>query len=136
GGELQWGTNVVAYFLLNRFLSAVLNQTATLSAPGSVRVVWVSFSAYGVNSDDPNYGTATKQPSGWHLYGQSKAGDILLAHESLTKHVGDKGIVSVSLNLGNLRTALQRNVGSSFALRCERPLFLSSEVWVFAGLAS
>ncbi|KAK9388448.1 hypothetical protein V1515DRAFT_552650, partial [Lipomyces mesembrius] len=50
--------------------------------------------------------------SGWHLYGQSKAGDILLAHE-FAKHVADKGIVSVSLNPGNLRTALQRNVGRS-----------------------
>ncbi|KAK9357801.1 hypothetical protein V1504DRAFT_463251 [Lipomyces starkeyi] len=145
GYELQWGTNVVAHFLLNRFLSSVLIQTAALSAPGSVRAVWVSSSAhwwgpgpYGVNLDDPNYDKATKQPSVWHLYGQSKAGDILLAHE-FAKRVGDKGIVSVSLNPGNLRTALQRNVGR-FARFIANHLFLYPQRFgalteMFAGLA-
>lgn len=46
-------------------------------------------------------------------YGQSKAGNVLLAHES-AKHWGnDAGVVHVSFNPGNLKTELQRHVGAA-----------------------
>ena len=44
-------------------------------------------------------------------YMQSKAGITFLAHE-YAKKLGDKGIVSTSLNPGNLRTDLQRHLDS------------------------
>ncbi|KAK9365523.1 hypothetical protein V1509DRAFT_632899 [Lipomyces kononenkoae] len=118
GYELQWGTNVVAHFLLNRFLSPLQLRTAESAPAGSVRTIWVSSSAhhfgpepYGVNFDDINYDRAAKKPAPFLTYGQSKVGDVLLAYE-YANMVSDKGVVSLSLNPGNLRSNLQRHIGN------------------------
>ncbi|KAK9357108.1 hypothetical protein V1504DRAFT_399166, partial [Lipomyces starkeyi] len=118
GYELQWGTNVVAHFLLNRFLSPLQIKTAESAPASSVRTIWISSSAhhlgpdlYGINFSDINHENSKKKPDPWLIYGQSKAGDLLCAVE-YAKQVSDKGIVSLSLNPGNLKTNLQRNAGS------------------------
>jgi len=45
------------------------------------------------------------------LYAQSKAGNVIFSKE-LAKRYADQGIVSTSLNPGNLKTDLQRHVPS------------------------
>ncbi|KAK9484057.1 hypothetical protein V1527DRAFT_484308 [Lipomyces starkeyi] len=121
GYELQWGTNVVAHFLLNRFLSPLQLKTAESAPKGSVRTIWVASSAhhfgpgpYGINFDDINYEHADKKPSPFTTYSQSKVGAILCAYEYASL-VSDKGIVSLSLNPGNLKSNITRNSG--FILR-------------------
>ncbi|KAK9235058.1 hypothetical protein V1525DRAFT_365726 [Lipomyces kononenkoae] len=118
GYELQWGTNVVAHFLLNRFLSPLQIKTAESAPTGTVRTIWVSSSAhhmgpkpYGINFDDINYEKTAQKPKPFLTYGQSKVGDVLLAYE-YANIVSDKGIVSLSLNPGNLRSNLQRYIGN------------------------
>ncbi|KAK9490770.1 hypothetical protein V1508DRAFT_359414 [Lipomyces doorenjongii] len=117
GYELQWGTNVVAHFLLNRFLSPLQLKTALSAPKGSVRTIWVSSSAhhfgpapYGIHFEDINYEHTNKKPRSFTTYGQSKVGDVLCAHE-YANLVSDKGIVSLSLNPGNLKSNLQRHYG-------------------------
>ncbi|KAK9339546.1 hypothetical protein V1521DRAFT_427139 [Lipomyces starkeyi] len=117
GYELQWGTNVVAHFLLNRFLSPLQLKTAQSAPKGSVRTIWVSSSAhhfgpgpYGINFDDINYEHADKKPRPFTTYSQSKVGDILCAYE-YANLVSDKGILSLSLNPGNLKSNITRNSG-------------------------
>ncbi|CUS14400.1 unnamed protein product [Tuber aestivum] len=127
GYELQLGTNVVAPWLFQSFLTPLMQQTAAL--PGtpkdSVRVIWVSSGASnaspapgGINWPDINF-----ENVGWgiprlftlkpEIYGQSKAANIILGAEAVKRWSGS-GILSVSLNPGNLRTALIRHISGRF----------------------
>ncbi|KAH9206735.1 short-chain dehydrogenase [Leptodontidium sp. 2 PMI_412] len=113
GYELQLGTNNVAPFLFTKLLIPILASTAKVSPPGTVRVVWTSSSSAetfsppnGVDLSNLDYKT---DKSAWHKYGVSKAGNLFHSMEFAKKY-GKDGIISVSLNPGNLRTELQRNV--------------------------
>lgn len=103
--ELQWGTNVVAHFIMNKLLTPVLLSTAQAAPKGTVRVVWVSSDGHillspkgdGIDWND----ITTKKGPGWTgdkgsmtYYGQSKVGNVLLAKE-IAKRYGGQGIVSV-----------------------------------------
>ena len=105
GYEIQWGTNVVAHFVINKLLMPILLSTAQVAQKGSVRAVWVSSDGHinfspkpdGVDWDD----IITKKPDGWKgemsvmkYYGQSKAGDVILATEAAARY-GEQGVVSV-----------------------------------------
>lgn len=132
GYEPQLGVNNVGTFLLTKLLTPTLAATAQREAatnPGQVRVVWVSSSAAeappsptgGVPLDNLDY----HKPMGWFpQYCISKAGNYLHASEYARRHgpsnsnsspgsgsggggVGD-GILSVSLNPGNLDSELWR----------------------------
>jgi retinol dehydrogenase-12 len=110
GYELQWGTNVVGHFLLQRLLLPFVLASAKQSVE-PIRLVWTSSDGHafgpgpdGINFDDlngPKLGSFT-------LYGQSKAGNVVLSHE-VAKRYGDQGVISVSLNPGHLKSDLQRN---------------------------
>ncbi|KAK9252115.1 putative oxidoreductase [Lipomyces tetrasporus] len=93
-------------------LTPILVKTAKTAPLGTVRVVWVSsstadsFSPNGrVDMDNLDY---KEDKSAWHKYGVSKAGNVLHSSE-YAKRYGNDGIVSVSLNPGNLKTELQRS---------------------------
>ncbi|KAJ8101964.1 hypothetical protein POJ06DRAFT_207434 [Lipomyces tetrasporus] len=146
GYELQWGTNVVAHFLLNRFLSPLQIKTAESAPESSVRTIWISSAAhhegpepYGINFGDINYEHCNKKPDPMLTYAQSKAGDVLCAFE-YAKQVSDKGIVSLSLNPGFLRTNLQRNFGLILRKTVLRlmlfPARLGALTELYAGFAS
>lgn len=112
GYELQLGTNNVAPFLFTKLLTPILIKTAKTAPVGSVRVLWVSSSAVGaapiggVVLDNLDY---KKDESAWTKYGISKVGNYYHATEYAKLHKND-GIVSVSLNPGNLKSDLQRHV--------------------------
>ncbi|KAH8817153.1 hypothetical protein F5884DRAFT_694326 [Xylogone sp. PMI_703] len=117
--ELTWGTNVVAHYVIQQILLPILLSTVKVAPPGSVRVVWVSsggHNTYSPKGDGIDWKDITeKKPKGWKgekdsmtYYGQSKAGNVLLAKE-LAKRYGKDGLVGVSLNPGNLKTNLFRD---------------------------
>ncbi|KAI9704925.1 MAG: hypothetical protein M1836_006705 [Candelina mexicana] len=114
GYELQWGTNVVAHFLLNLLLIPILRSTAKSATPNSVRTVWVSsigHDMYGPPNGGINWGDINNEKgkmSVMECYGQSKAAVIMLSYET-GKRLANDGVVSVSLNPGNLRSNLLRD---------------------------
>ncbi|KAI1818756.1 short-chain dehydrogenase [Poronia punctata] len=112
GYELQLGTNCLGHFLFTQLLTPMLVETAKKAPKGSVRVVWVSSSAAdhlspkgGVELDNLDYKREVLYP---YKYGISKAGNYYHATEYARRH-RDDGIVSVSLNPGNLKSDLDRN---------------------------
>ncbi|TGJ78657.1 hypothetical protein E0Z10_g10103 [Xylaria hypoxylon] len=112
GHELQLGTNCLGPFLFTRFLTPTLIATAKMASKGSVRVVWVSSSAAehlnpkgGIDLDNLDY----KRDAFYaYKYGISKVGNYYHATEYARRY-RDDGIVSVSLNPGNLKSELDRN---------------------------
>ncbi|KAH7064412.1 hypothetical protein BKA63DRAFT_525341 [Paraphoma chrysanthemicola] len=115
GHELQLGTNCLAPFLFTKLLTPLLVATAKASPAGSVRVVWVSSSAAhmiapknGVDMSNLEYKT---DKSDMVKYGVSKGGNVLHAQEYRRRY-GGEGVVSVSLNPGNLKTELARHASS------------------------
>ncbi|KAI0554300.1 hypothetical protein F4679DRAFT_527869 [Xylaria curta] len=113
GYELQLGVNNVGTFMFTKLLTPTLAVTARTEAPGVVRVVWVGSSAGespmaptgGVPLDNLDY----HKDMGWFpKYAISKAGNYLQGSEFARRHKGD-GILSVSLNPGNLDSDLWRN---------------------------
>ncbi|KAI2466179.1 NAD(P)-binding protein [Annulohypoxylon bovei var. microspora] len=114
GYELQMGTNALGPFLLTRLLEPVLLSTAAQQTSfGNVRIVWVgSMLDIGTPKGGVVWNPETNEPS-LHPdmmanYMQSKAGITFLGLE-FAKRLGDKGILSVSLHPGMMKTELQRN---------------------------
>jgi len=107
GYELQWGTNVVAHFIISQLLMPTLLATAKTAVPGSVRAVWVSSDGhvnYSPAPDGIDWETVAIKPVGWKgdmavmkYYGQSKVGNLLLAKETAVRY-GNAGIVGVVRN--------------------------------------
>lgn len=104
GYELHWGTNVVAHFIINKLLMPALISAAHVSPKGSVRAVWVSSDghAFSPSGDGIDWkDITTKKSTGWKgekgsmtYYGQSKAGNVILAMEE-AKRYGKSDILSV-----------------------------------------
>ncbi|KAL1671576.1 hypothetical protein EV122DRAFT_226331 [Schizophyllum commune] len=111
GYDYQFGTNVLGHFYLTKLLLPALLSTAQSSPEGIVRVVNTSSSGHAfVKTIDFNTlkdGPARRKKNPTILYGQSKFGNIVFANE-LARRYGDQGIVSTSLNPGNLYSNLQR----------------------------
>ncbi|KAF9696844.1 hypothetical protein EKO04_005241 [Ascochyta lentis] len=114
GYELQLGTNCLGHYAFTKLLTPLLAQTAKSSEAGTVRVVWVSSSAAhlgsptgGVDLENLDYHS---DKFAFHKYAVSKGGNVLHALEMRRLHEQD-GIVSVSLNPGNLNSELSRHSG-------------------------
>jgi NAD(P)-dependent dehydrogenase (short-subunit alcohol dehydrogenase family) len=116
GYELQLGVNNIGTFMFTELLTPVLVATAAREPPNTVRVVWVSSSAAeapaspsgGVPMDNLDY---HQDKSSFYKYCVSKAGNYLHATEYAGRHKAD-GVLSVSLNPGNLDSELWRTQGS------------------------
>ncbi|EIN09199.1 NAD(P)-binding protein [Punctularia strigosozonata HHB-11173 SS5] len=112
GFDLQFGTNVVGHFLLTELLMPALLAGAESSPDRKARVVTTSSFAnylYTLNWDSFVDGPARKRMSTYDLYSQSKHANVVVAKE-IARRYGDRGIVSTSVNPGNLRTDLQRHL--------------------------
>lgn len=113
GYELQLGVNCIASFLFTQLLTPALAEAAKHEPPGSVRVLWVASSAAelfaphgGVDMDNLDY---KRNVNTGEKYGMSKGGMVLLSQEYARRHQKD-GIISVSMNPGNLKTELRRHL--------------------------
>lgn len=113
GIEMHLGTNCVGPFLLTKLLVPTMEKTAANSPPASVRVL--STSSCNVLAGRPTKFMANipklkkKLPS--QQYINSKVGNYLHAAE-WARHLKSSGIVSLSLNPGNLDSDLYRDIPS------------------------
>lgn len=115
GYDLQWGTNVLGTYYFTKLLLPTMLETAKTAPGGKVRVVTtasvVHYMISGLNYNTFKDGPARKKTGTQKLYYQSKHGDVMLANE-LARRYGDKGLVSTSVNPGNLNTELARHLSS------------------------
>ncbi|KAI2467659.1 NAD(P)-binding protein [Annulohypoxylon bovei var. microspora] len=140
GYELQLGVNCIGTFALTKLLTPILVSTAKTSQPGSVRVVWVSSSAaQGMNPKvflENVYNT--EKGGSFDQYSTSKLGNYLQSTEFSARHKAD-GIVSVSLNPGNLNSDLWRTQGPFMTWFLQKTVFFPSVygayTCLFAGLS-
>ncbi|TFK28697.1 NAD(P)-binding protein [Coprinopsis marcescibilis] len=137
GYDLQFGTNVLGHFYLTKLLLPALIEGAKASSDGKARVVTTSSSRSLFGKIDFNTfkdGPARRRESPGALYSQSKLGNVLFANELARRHEKD-GIVSVSLNPGNLRTELQRHMSwfsrhSRLLIQYPVPYGALTQLWV------
>ncbi|KAF9465125.1 hypothetical protein BDZ94DRAFT_1307286 [Collybia nuda] len=114
GYDLSFGVNVLGHFFFTKLLLPIMMQTSKTTGIPS-RIVTTSSGAHYLAKYDFNAfkdGPARKKMNLIDLYGQSKWGNIVFANE-VARRYGDKGIVSCSVNPGNLHrteTNLARHV--------------------------
>jgi len=115
GYDLQFGTNVLGHFYLTKLLLPTLLAAAETSPDGKARIVNTSSSAHvfssGIDFNTLKEGPARKKKGTQGLYCQSKLGNIQVSNEFAQRY-GNQGIVSVSLNPGNIQSDLQRHITS------------------------
>ncbi|KAI0350182.1 NAD-P-binding protein [Trametes cingulata] len=111
GYDLQFGTNVLGHFYFTELLMPALLAGVQSSPDHHARVITTSSSRAYVETlhwetfkDGP---ARRKMPLG-NLYSQSKLGNAVVAHQ-LAKRYADKGIISISVDPGNIDTDIQRH---------------------------
>ncbi|KAM0814795.1 putative short-chain dehydrogenase protein [Seiridium cardinale] len=113
GYEVQLGVNCIGTFALTKYLASTLVSTAKSAPPNSVRIVWASSSAAEAitpkNYMDNVTDIAKKSPH--EAYFLSKLGNYFHSTEFAARHKAD-GVVSVSLNPGNLDSDFWRTQGN------------------------
>ncbi|KAJ4865426.1 short chain dehydrogenase domain-containing protein [Trichoderma breve] len=114
GYELQLGVNNLGHLLFTELLTPLLATTAA------------SYAASSPNSggfDPENMGFTKKEQSTYYKYSVSKAGVYYQAAE-YAKRYKDKGIISLAVNPGNLRSDLQRYGGQGFLHKINQKVIL------------
>lgn len=111
GHELQMATNCLGHYLFTQLLLPTLLRTAESSPPAAVRVIWTS--SLTVDLAAPTGGLEIPELTNPPLnqvrnYVNSKTGNWFLA-SALADQVSGNGILSVTQNPGNLKTALLRH---------------------------
>ncbi|KAJ3567039.1 hypothetical protein NP233_g6621 [Leucocoprinus birnbaumii] len=115
GYDLQFHTNVTGHWYLTKLLLPTLLETAKHSPPKSVRVVHVaSLAHYFAREGGLIFGSFKDGPERQKLgrdklYMQSKFGNIVVSNE-FHRRYAEQGLVSISLNPGNINTELYRYV--------------------------
>ncbi|KAJ2990506.1 hypothetical protein NUW54_g8450 [Trametes sanguinea] len=116
GYDLQFGTNVLGHFYFTELLMPALLAGVESSPDHHTRVVTTSSSgAYleTLHFDTFKDGPARRKKTKEALYYQSKFGNVVVAHQ-VAKRYAEKGIISISVNPGNIQTELQRYVPPLF----------------------
>ncbi|KAF8961484.1 hypothetical protein BDZ97DRAFT_2029761 [Flammula alnicola] len=116
GYDLQFGTNVVSHFYFTKLLLPTLLAGAKSSPDSKSHVVNTSsLASLLVKTVDFNTVkeslAARKKKGPSFLYNQSKFGNVLFSNE-LAQRYGDQGIISTSVNPGNLKSDLLRHVSA------------------------
>jgi len=114
GYDLQFGTNVLGHYYFTKLLLPTMIATAKATSDGKARIVNTSSSGqlFGrLDFDTFKDSPARQKSTPTSLYSQSKFGNVVVALE-LARRYGDQGIVSTSLNPGNIRSDLQRHMPS------------------------
>jgi len=119
GYDLQFGTNVIGHYVFTKRLLPLLFAGAKSSPDKIARVVNISSSAHmftdTIDFDAIKDGRKRRKLGSSKMYMQSKFGVVVFSNE-LARRYGEHGIVSTSLNPGNLKTDLQRTTPSAFML--------------------
>ncbi|KAG6834050.1 hypothetical protein H0H93_012318 [Arthromyces matolae] len=104
---------LAGHIYFTKLLLPALFAGAESSHDGKARVVNTSSSGHllasGIDFTTLKDGRDRRKMFAFSLYAQSKFGNIVFSNE-LARRYGDKGIVSVALNPGNLRSDLQRHL--------------------------
>ena len=116
GYDLQLGVNNIGTQMFTDLLTPALVATARTEPAAAVRVVWVGSSA-GESPAAPKGGVPMDndleyqhKAGNFTRYAISKAGNYLQGAEFARRHRAD-GVVSISLNPGNLNSDLWRTQG-------------------------
>ncbi|TBU25108.1 NAD(P)-binding protein [Dichomitus squalens] len=112
GYDLQWGTNVLGHYYFTVLLLPALLAGVKSSPDHHARVVTTASS--GAYLDTLHWETFKDTPerkklSKENLYFQSKFGNVVFARQ-LAKRYAEQGIISVSVNPGNIQSDLQRHL--------------------------
>ncbi|KAF9046618.1 hypothetical protein BJ165DRAFT_1179935 [Panaeolus papilionaceus] len=126
GYDVQFGTNVLGHFYFTKLLLPALLRGAKSSPDGKARVVNTS-SSTSLLVSSVDFNTLKDSPARFRkdtrtLYSQSKLGNVLFSN-ALARRYGDQGIVSASLNPGNLDSEIRRH-GVSWGRKLIGPLIL------------
>lgn len=122
GFEAHLGVNALGPFLFQHFLTPLCLKTASLpdTKAKATRIIFVTSAGHrgaptpdGVNWDDLNMDNITGIKGGILKYGQSKAMNVMFAHE-IARQYAPAGIVSLSVHPGSLKTGLQRHQPAIF----------------------
>lgn len=108
GFEMQFGTNHLGHFLLTKELMPLLEKAA--GGGSDARIVNLSSRGHHfapVDLEDPNF--ARREYNKWVSYGQSKTANILFS-VGLQQRFGGKGITSIAVHPGGIRTNLGRHM--------------------------
>ncbi|EJF56822.1 NAD(P)-binding protein [Dichomitus squalens LYAD-421 SS1] len=112
GYDMQWGTNVVGHYYFTVLLLPALLAGVKSSPDHHARVITTASSrAYSHTlhwetfKDTPE----RRKTSRVGLYPQSKFGNVVFARQ-LAKRYAEQGIISVSVNPGNIKSELQRHL--------------------------
>ncbi|PBK90485.1 NAD-P-binding protein [Armillaria gallica] len=117
GYDLQFATNVMGHFLLTHLLLANLKAGAKSLPEKKSRIVNTSSGAsYLTHRIDWETLVDGPKRRAWlssteALYHQSKFANVVFSNE-LARRYGDEGIISISLNPGNIKTELLRHKSS------------------------
>ncbi|KZT71966.1 NAD(P)-binding protein [Daedalea quercina L-15889] len=110
GYDMTFGTNVIGHFLFTKLLLPALLAGKETSPDHFARVIWLSsYTAYlsNLRYDTFRDGPARKKAGYALMYFQSKFANVVLAHECARRY-GAQGILSLSVNPGNIRTEIMR----------------------------
>jgi NAD(P)-dependent dehydrogenase (short-subunit alcohol dehydrogenase family) len=140
GHEMHIGVNCLGPFLLTELLLPQLRAAASTAPANTVRIIWTSSAV--VDSSAPKGGVpmaelATPSTSQTLTYTISKAGNWLLASEFAQRH-GRDGIVSLTMNPGNLNTKLLAGIPAIMRILVKpilHPPKMGSYTALWAGLS-
>ncbi|KAI0809193.1 NAD(P)-binding protein [Irpex lacteus] len=112
GFDMQFGVNVIGHWYLTELLMPALLAVAQEEPGQKARVITTSSLASYI--DTIHWDTLKDTPQRRKvaldgLYNRSKHANVVVSNE-VARRYGDKGIVAISVNLGNLRTELQRTL--------------------------
>jgi NAD(P)-dependent dehydrogenase (short-subunit alcohol dehydrogenase family) len=111
GFEPMIGMHLVATLLFCRLLRPQLRAAVTLSAPGAVRVIWVtSIALEGTPRNGIEFEHLQDGKDLHYNYGASKVGSWFLSRE-MAHRWSEDGIVVVALNPGNVKGNSYENMG-------------------------
>ncbi|PIL31377.1 hypothetical protein GSI_06077 [Ganoderma sinense ZZ0214-1] len=114
GYDLQFGTNVIGHHYFTKLLLPALLAGKESSPDHHTRVVTTSSAASYLSPlywDTFKDGPARRQKSTSTMYNQSKLANAIVARET-AKRYGQDGIISISVNPGNIQSDLQRHLPS------------------------
>jgi len=138
GYDMQFGTNVLGHWLFTKLLLPALIAGKETSPDRHTRIIHTSSSGaylYSLNFDSVVPGPARDKMHTWQLYFQSKFGNVVVSRQ-LAKRYADQGIISISLDPGNIKTDLQRyqtGIARTILVGMGRPVELGALTQLYAG---